>query len=212
MLDMNYIEEIRVLDKKEAKEKLDEYASQFGIKLKKTKSFENMLVDLESEMEKLADTPLPDDNSGVSISDLIDDETEEKPDLIQPEADQILIDSPIELNIKVEEIEEVKINETIEEVEKIEEPVEEVKVSDTDYKLPENFSPTLIKMGKGNGYVTLPWWIYEWILKTPDWKSRPESFPHHYGIDTIRSLIYFIKREGSVRIRETRNSSFVILE
>lgn len=254
-MDYQYIEDLRALeDKKEAKDKLVAYAEQFGIKVKKTRSFENLVLDIEAGLKELAAEPLPEDNEGLSISDLIDadDELEGKKDFIinndegAKEEAKLLFDGPIErpevIDIKaetyfeepvinapfipsapigdatititsegeviespVEPVNEEKLNEAIQHI------IESEKSSEV-FELPANYSPSLTKIGPGQGYCTLPWWIYEWISKNPDWKSKPKSFPHHYGTDTILSLIYYIKREGSVRIRETRNSSFVILD
>ena len=47
MLDTEYINEMRALDNKDAKTMLADYGKTFGIDLKKTKSFDNMLADLE---------------------------------------------------------------------------------------------------------------------------------------------------------------------
>ncbi|BAQ22849.1 minor head protein inhibitor of protease [Edwardsiella phage PEi20] len=249
-MDYQYIEDLRALeDKKEAKDKLVAYAEQFGIKVKKTRSFENLVLDIEAGLKELASEPLPEDNEGLSISDLIDadDELEGKKEFIinddegAKEEAKLLFDSPTErpevLEIKVPEVElrtpfipsapigDVTITVTSE-GEVIEKPVEPINEEHLNqaiqtiiesekaelYELPANYSPSLTKIGPGQGYCTLPWWIYEWITKNPDWKSKPKSFPHHYGLDTVLSLIYYIKREGSVRIRETRNSSFVILD
>ena len=210
MLDMQLIEEIRVLDKKEAKDKLDEYASQFGIKLKKTKSFENMLADLETEFKALSDEPLPEDNVGISISDLIDDEKEELPELVQLEDSPEAVITVVEVDKAPEDAIRIPETATVEEITKIIED-NAVVIESEKFELPDNFSPTLIKMGPGAGYCTLPWWIYEWITQNPDWKEKPNQFPHHYGMDTLYSLIYYIKREGQVRIRETRNSRFFVL-
>jgi len=89
-----------------------------------------------------------------------------------------------------------------------------VKIVKTDetIELPKNFSPNMQLLGKNPGYITLPWWIYQWIKDNPDWKSRPTSFEHPSAHQTLFSLIYYIKRNGSVMIRETRNSSFVTLK
>ncbi|AEO97115.1 inhibitor of prohead protease [Salmonella phage vB_SenM-AKM_NP4] len=223
MLDMNYIEEIRVLEKKEAKDKLDEYASQFGIKLKKTKSFENMLLDLEAEFEKLADAPLPEDNDGISISDLIDDDKEEQKDLVQPEdkveVKELIIDSPAEETITVLEVaktkeipeDAVRIPETASADEIMKIIDDTAVVENKSFSLPESFNPHFQLMGKNPGYYTLPWWIYQWISENPDWKERPLSFPHATAHQTLLSLIYYIQRDGFILIRETRNSSFVRL-
>ncbi|UPW42544.1 hypothetical protein EBPHNEJP_00257 [Salmonella phage CF-SP2] len=222
MLDMNYIEEIRVLEKKEAKDKLDEYAMQFGIKLKKTKSFENMLIDLQTEYENLADEPLPEENEGISISDLIDIDKEEQKDLVQPEdkveAKELIIDSPVEETIAVVEVPKaeipedvVRIPETVSAGEIMKIINDTVDVENKSFSLPESFNPHFQLMGKNPGYYTLPWWIYQWISENPDWKERPLSFPHATAHQTLLSLIYYIQRDGFILIRETRNSSFVRL-
>lgn len=246
-MDYQYIEDLRALeDKKEAKEKLVSYADQFGIKVKKTRSFDNLVLDIEAGLKELASEPMPEDNEGLSISDLIDadDDLTGKNDFVDgheggKEEAKLLFDAPAE----TPEVYEVKpsnalvssisapVGDTVVSVMTVdgadvivESPVEPIneealkeaiqKIADSEkmFKLPENYSPSLIKIGPGAGYCTLPWWVYEWIEKNPDWKSKPNSFPHHYGVDTLLSLIYYIKREGQVRIRETRNSSFVILD
>lgn len=262
MLDKDYIKEIQALDKKEAKDKLDEYAQTFGIKLKKTRSFDNMVADLESELAKLANEPMPEDNEGLSISDLIqaDDEIEGKA-LFKDEASdeaKLLFDAPLTQGIKINDIDQgfyketPKVNDPGFEVStpsiidkgfNVEAPIGDniIHVSDdgqiikipfdnltqeefnkemdkvvkiikeSEFKLPDNFSPNMQLLGKNPGYVTLPWWIYQWIKDTPNWKSNPTSFQHPSAHQTLFSLIYYIKRDGSVMIRETRNSSFVTL-
>ena len=84
-----------------------------------------------------------------------------------------------------------------------------------EYKLPEHFNPTIILMGAGGsrkGFCTLPWWIFDWINQNPDWKLNPDSCPHYSARDTLRSLIYYIQRDGDVTVRETRNSGFHVLK
>lgn len=227
-MDTQYIEELKTLeDKKEVKTKLAEYGAQFGITLKKSRTIDGMIEDLKAGFKELNDIPMPENNEGLSISDLIDadDELAGKNDFIdgvdeaKVEA-KLLFDAPSDLpevvEVKAEESEVETVSYTAEVVYQepvIEAPfIPEVKSSDLPvYVIPSDFSPTLVKIGPGNGYCTLPWWIYDWITKTPNWKTNPKSFPHAYGEDTILSLIYYIQREGQVRIRETRNSSFVTL-
>ncbi|QXV75022.1 prohead protease inhibitor [Escherichia phage AlbertHofmann] len=222
MIDKDYIEELRALsDKKEAKAKLFEYAAQFGISVKKTKSFDNIVIDIEEALNALANEPLP-ETDGLSITDLITaaddvDGVNFTNEEVKEEA-ILLFDSPAEqvevLEVVEQEIEfdHDKFEEAIiQVVESEKEPEPEVN-KEVKFVLPENFSPTLIKLGKGPGYVTVPWWIYQWIAETPDWKSRPTSFEHASAHQTLFSLIYYINRDGSVLIRETRNSSFVTLK
>lgn len=222
MIDKNYIEEIRVLEKKEAKEKLAEYAASLGVDVKKTKTFDNMLADLEAGLKAFADMPMPDDNEGLSITDLIDADDElsgakfEGDESAKEEA-KLLFDAPAEAKVEVVEIEEpatVLVEEDVPFVEeKFKEAVAKVIESEKPvFALPKNFSPNLMLIGKNPGFCTVPWWIYQWISETPDWKERPTSFPHPTAHQTLFSLIYYINRNGSVLVRETRNSSFVTLK
>lgn len=231
-MDHQYIEELRQLDdKKEAKAKLIEYAEQFGLQLKKSKSFDNLVLDIEAGLKELAAEPVDEVEGGLSISDLIDaddeisgakahieGETEAKEEAV------LLFDAPSETPTVIEVPEkELQIEAPIGEVlepqpvlseNTIEEAVAQIVESENPelFKLPEDFSPHLILMGKNPGYVTLPWWIYQWIKETPDWKSRPTSFPHPSAHQTLFSLLYYIYRNGSILVRETRNSSFVTLK
>lgn len=235
-MDHQYIEELRQLDdKKEAKAKLIEYAEQFGLQLKKSKGFDNLVIDIEAGLKELAAEPVDEVEGGLSISDLIDaddeisgakahieGETEAKEEAV------LLFDAPsevpsvIEVPVQIPEKElrvEAPIGEVLEpqpvlSENTIEEAVAQITESENSelFKLPADFSPHLILMGKNPGYVTLPWWIYQWIKETPDWKSRPTSFPHPSAHQTLFSLLYYIYRDGSILVRETRNSSFVTLK
>lgn len=231
MLDNDYIEEIRALDNKDAKSALADYGKTFGIDLKKTKSFDNMLTDLQDELQKIADEPMPDDNDGMSISDLIDDKSDED----TPE-EQLLLDEigkteihignekldheiPDELQAKAAEQGLVFVktdgdlsDNTLQDVVKQIIADEELPKEDTNkFKLPEDYGPRISLMGRAPGFMVLPWWIYQWVAETPDWKDRPTDFPHPTAHDTLFTLIYYINRDGSVIVRETKNSKFVTL-
>ncbi|AFL47746.1 minor head protein inhibitor of protease [Acinetobacter phage ZZ1] len=236
MIDVNYINELREIeDLKASKVALVEYAKTFNITVKKNQSFDKMVADIEAQLEELANEPMPEDNEGISIADMIQASVDGTLQGEFKEEPELLVDSPIVEDIKViENQSEIKpdkglTHEDLAEAfnqpqmtsldqsslpedftEKLTDALEERKsVLDS---LPKNFSPTLLMLGHGqHSYVTLPFWIYDWIVQNPNWMSNPTSFPHAYGYDTIYSLIYYIKRDGYVRIRETRNSSFVVL-
>lgn len=250
IMDHQYIEELRQLDdKKEAKAKLIEYAEQFGLQLKKSKGFDNLVLDIEAGLKELAAEPVDEVEGGLSISDLIDaddeingakahieGETEAKEEAVllfdAPSEQPVVRDVKAETTIDTPFIPSAPIGDAVitvtdegQVIKSPVQPVDEVKLkeaigqiiesekSKTDlFKLPADFSPHLILMGKNPGYVTLPWWIYQWIKETPDWKSRPTSFPHPSAHQTLFSLLYYIYRDGSILVRETRNSSFVTLK
>lgn len=236
MFDKEYFEELRAIavsDDKEAqktaKTELAEYAKQFDIKVKKTLSLENMIEFVEAELTKLAsemeeETPV----EGTSINDLIlaADTAEDK--VVFDEADPSLVEAmkepePVEETPVVEPvIEEVQpVVEEVPEV-KVESPVANIFSDEAEHRSPVHdtetfcdltgFRPTICLIGGGRGYYSCPWWIFDWIVNTPDWKKYPERFPHSYVHDTLKSLIYYIKRDGSVKVRETKHSQFHTLK
>ncbi|EQA7786678.1 hypothetical protein ACX818_001263 [Acinetobacter baumannii] len=223
MIDNEYIKELKELGGKEAKEKLAEYAETFGITVKKTKSFDNMVLDLSDKLLELSNEPMPDDNEGFTISDLITASDQKNGKNIQFAGDidlNLTASKMLSIEEIVDDIKEVvvesvvtaNIESNVTEKLKVENSEPEVEVKSKKFKLPENFSPKITLLGRSPGYCTLPWWIYEWITKNSDWKENTGKFPHHYGMDTLYSLIYYINRDGSVMIRETRNSKFHVLE
>lgn len=225
MLDTEYINEMRALDNKDAKTMLADYGKTFGIDLKKTKSFDNMLADLEEGVKKLADEPMPEENDGMSISDLIDDKDDSEENLLIDEIGKPEIHIGNEnLDPEISEELQQKARENGLEIIKtngglsnntLEEAVEEIKKTEESsdkFSLSEDYAPRFSLIGRSPGFMTLPWWIYQWISETPDWKDRPLDFPHPTAHDTLLALIYYINRDGSVLVRETRNSKFVTLK
>lgn len=241
MFDKEYFEELRAIavsDDKEAqktaKTELADYAKQFDIKVKKTLSLENMIEFVETELTKLAsemeeETPV----EGTSINDLIlaADTAEDK--VVFDEADPSLVEvmkepepeeQPTVIEIAEEvkqEPEQVEIKVEVPEV-NVESPVANIFSDEAEHRSPVHdtetfcdltgFRPTICLIGGGRGYYSCPWWIFDWIVNTPDWKKYPERFPHSYVHDTLKSLIYYIKRDGSVKVRETKHSQFHTLK
>lgn len=241
MFDKEYFEELRAIaasDDKEAqktaKTELSDYAKQFDIKAKKTLSLENMIEFVETELTKLAsemeeETPA----EGTSINDLIlaADTADDK--VVFDEVDPSLVEAMKEPEIVIEETKEESpaVEPVVEEVKsdveeapevKVESPVANIFSDEAEHRSPAHdtdsfcdltgFRPTICLIGGGRGYYSCPWWIFDWIVNTPDWKKYPERFPHAYVHDTLKSLIYYIKRDGSVKVRETKHSQFHTLK
>lgn len=241
MFDKEYFEELRAIaesDDKEAqktaKTELADYAKQFDIKAKKTLSLENMIEFVETELTKLAsemeeETPA----EGTSINDLIlaADTADDK--VVFDEVDPSLVEAMKETEIVIEETKEESpaVEPVVEEVKsdveeapevKVESPVANIFSDEAEHRSPAHdtdsfcdltgFRPTICLIGGGRGYYSCPWWIFDWIVNTPDWKKYPERFPHAYVHDTLKSLIYYIKRDGSVKVRETKHSQFHTLK
>ena len=241
MFDKEYFEELRAIaasDDKEAqktaKTELADYAKQFDIKVKKTLSLENMIEFVETELTKLAsemeeETPA----EGTSINDLIlaADTADDK--VVFDEVDPSLVEAMKEPETVIEETKEESpaVESVVEEVKsdveeapevKVESPVANIFSDEAEHRSPAHdtdsfcdltgFRPTICLIGGGRGYYSCPWWIFDWIVNTPDWKKYPERFPHAYVHDTLKSLIYYIKRDGSVKVRETKHSQFHTLK
>ena len=233
MFDKEYFDELRLIaasDDKEAqktaKTELADYAKQFDIKVKKTLTLENMIEVVQGELSKM-ESDMKNDSAqaeGLTPMDLIlaTDVADDK--VIDPAASESLVETlrAIEEPIVDEVVEEVKPEPVPVEIVVVQEvkesPVAAIFAEEAEHRAQPDtesmadigdFRPTLLLMGRdGRGWATLPFWIWDWIQKNPEWKKYPERFPHYYGIDTLKSLIYYIKRDGSVKIRETRNSQF----
>lgn len=197
MLNYEYIEQIRALGGKEAKLQLDLYAQEFGVSLQRNKSFDNMLLDLEN-----AEKTPPEESTGFTTTDLIDSVDEVEANVEETQKN------------KYQEPQEDLVVETTETIqpEYVEsEPVvySEPEVGPTTSGLPEGFAPKFNLIGNP-GYYTLNWSIYEWIAQNEDWKQKIHEARDVFQ-EVLYTLLYYIETEGSVTIRETRNSQWYTL-
>lgn len=212
-IDYEKVEGFRSLDAKEQKGALADYAmTVFAVKLNKQKSFDNMLADLvaalpaeEEKPELLIDSPEPE------IVAYKGEVTMGEPVINAPNIPDVVIDASQDFMNYVQEV-APEVADQIQLVpDVVEAPVSASDESKGELAWLDTFSPTIFLMGRSarsNGYYTCPWWIYDWIKKNPEWYKDPDSCPHASAIDTIKSLVYYIKRDGEVTVRETRNSRF----
>lgn len=212
-IDYEKVDGFRTLDAKEQKGALADYAmTVFAVKLNKQKSFDNMLADLvaalpedEEKPELLIDSPEPE------IVAYKGEVTMGEPVIEAPNVPDVVIDASADFMEYVKEV-SPEVADQIQLVpDVVEAPVSASDESKGELVWLEGFSPTIFMMGRSassNGYYTCPWWIYDWIKQTPDWYKDPDSCPHASAIDTIKSLAFYIVRDGEVRVRETRNSRF----
>ena len=212
-IDYEKVDGFRALDAKEQKGALADYAmTVFAVKLNKQKSFDNMLADLvaalpddEEKPELLIDSPEPEIvayKGEVTMGEPVI-EAPHIPDVVDAPMSDTLVVTPDGVKSYDAFVEEIKAG--------VEAPVSASGESKGDLAWLDTFSPTIFLMGRSarsNGYYTCPWWIYDWIKKNPNWYKDPDSCPHASAIDTIKSLVYYIKRDGEVTVRETRNSRF----
>ena len=197
MLNYEYIEQIRALGGKEAKLQLDAYAQEFGVSLQRNKSFDNMLLDLEN-----AEKVTPESSQGFTTSDLIDSVDEVEANVEEAQKDEY---QESQEDLVVESTETVQPEYVESEPVVYTEPEQPEQSSG----LPEGFVPKFNLIGNP-GYYTLNWAIYEWIAQNQDWKQKIHEARDVFQ-ETLYTLLYYIKTEGSATIRETRNSQWYTL-
>lgn len=210
-IDYEKVDGFRTLDTKEQKGALADYAMNvFAVKLNKQKSFDNMLADLvaalpddEEKQELLIDSPEPE--VLIKVGDIT----------VTSDSMQVEKDTHVDLSADfmqyVKDVAPYVADQITLVTDDVEPPVSDSNESRPDMAWLDGFSPTIVLMGRSarsNGYYTCPWWIYDWIKKNPDWYKDPDQCPHYSARDTLKSLVYYIKRDGQVTVRETRNSSF----
>lgn len=72
------------------------------------------------------------------------------------------------------------------------------------------FKPKVNLIGAvGNQYLNCPYWILDWILeKGPTWKSIIDTHEREPDKALLKTVLYYIQINGSVTLRESRNSRF----
>lgn len=100
---------------------------------------------------------------------------------------------------------EVVVQENTEEVTEVITAVEPIKQEVVEQK---NKDPKDIYMF--SGYLSVPYWIADWILETKDWKTT--KCPWKGSEKFIRTILYYISKDKQICIRETRNSKFITLK
>lgn len=211
----------------EGKKKLADYAlKNYDIKLARNKSFENMMNDFESEVNAKFEAARAEAGDAKETIDMgervdlskgieldpdkmdIDDETPEtteQPVVAEPSVE--IVDQD-----QVEEKPAIPFSEL-----KIEAPtateittqVEEKPVSDFVLSFPEDYAPKYRLVGpEGRAFINVPYWIHDW-MQGRNWKIEIAECP--YDKELLKSLAFYIERDGSVAIRESRNSKFIVI-
>lgn len=234
----------------EGKKKLADYAlKNYGVKLVRNKSFENMMndfenaviattedarkqagdakeqidleerVDLSNAVELDPDTMDGDDIETSVNSTLVDEIVEMSEDSNQSEQ-HVPIVQDIEVKQLVEPGEIRSINDIpTEDQEKIREGLETGKLaisaelvpSEKPFTLsfPEGYAPKYRLVGpEGRAFINVPYWVYDW-MQGRNWRMEIAECP--YDKELLKSLAFYIERDGSVAIRESRNSKFIVI-
>lgn len=200
-IDYEKVEGFKALEQKESKLQLATYAQEtFDVKLNRQKSFENMLSDLEAAVpaekpELLIDSPDPEIvtyEGEPSVPDVVIDMTNDFMDYVKDVAPEI-----------ADQIEIVP--------DALQAPVSYSETVSDELAWMEGFTPSIIMMGRSvsnTGFYTCPYWIYDWMKQNPDWYKHPDGCPHYSARQTLKSLAWYMHRDGMVTVRETRNSQF----
>lgn len=200
-IDYEKIEGFKSLEPKEAKAALATYAQEdFSVKLNKQKSFENMLLDL------VAAVPAEEEKPKLLIDS-------PEPEIVTYKGEVTMGESVIEAP-NIPDVVAQPLTSHQDSVPILKAPVSDSNEISGDLVWLEGFTPTIYLLGRNsgnNGYYSCPYWIYDWIDSNPDWFRIPDQCPYASAIPTIKSLAYYVIRDGSVCIRESRNSRFITL-
>lgn len=80
---------------------------------------------------------------------------------------------------------------------------------DLESYLPHGYMPKYGKFGRGEGFYIVSYWVFDWIKENEtDWFEKLDICPYYQDMDTVYSILYYIVHEGSVIIRENRNSEY----
>lgn len=230
-LDLGVINEIiESNNAPDAKSKIQLYAKECGFKISKSNiSVEDMvtkLLEMADEKENIKLNAVPTDKVPtpkvdedlVSIKEeekvldtpIIDDKTEIM------EMDGVNIPSSQDLHIIATSVYNESKDEDEQPVQSLPEPAtnepEEPKIEcskDTKSWL-DNFEPKTSLIGAtGKQYMNCPYWILDWILETgPSWKVKIQDHPRKSDHAMLSTVLYYIEINGSVTVRESRNSQY----
>ncbi|ASU00161.1 inhibitor of prohead protease [Aeromonas phage AS-zj] len=219
----------------EAKAKIQAYAKECGFKISKSNtSVDDMIVKLlemadAKENEKLDLAPEPKEKTPFVEPVVVDDEFDNVDEVIElGVVESIKIDDGV---VNINTPNDVKIeftppkqpeyidssgfktlDELIEDEKKfVKEKMNLETTKDTqEPDLTYGFKPKVNLIGAvGNQYLNCPYWILDWILeKGPSWKSIIDTHEREPDKALLKTVLYYIQINGSVTLRESRNSRF----
>lgn len=200
------LEKIKTLaetDQKTAKQELYDYALETkGISLKRNKSFVNMLKDYENAGIVINTSDL---NKSLEVSEL--QETGVEPEELPEDFSKLKELGVLEKNKSKNIFNSPYAGALVEHPTKEENTIESVESDEVVKPKPNKKYIETLSEGE---YISLPYWIYDWIKSTKDWKNK--KCPYFGSESFMEKILHNIKVHGSVLIRETRNSSFITLE
>lgn len=213
----------------EAKVLLQAYAKQRGIKVSKSNTSVDKMI---NKILEIADSR---ENGRIGVVQsvekpvskfigdvVIDDEEVPAPKLIADDGSHLLdddvevVEQPKVEPVEISSPEPVESVSTPEPVQPIVEAVEmqekaSQSVSDKEFELEPNFVPSVSLIGRvGHQYINIPYWVLDWIESVgyANWKKQIHKYPRENEIKILKSMLYYINTNGSITVRESRNSRF----
>lgn len=180
----------------------------FGLKIQRNLSYENMVKKLEEHVAKIAPAPVEKFKLEVPVVDVELEEALESTPVVETvtKAVDLITKDAIE-NIQTDAfLETIKIAEMAKAVSNSND-----RKADLMSLLPPDFKPCFTPMGNHETFYPLSYWINDWIQATPDWCYRINEYERIQEHKFLYTLVYYIALYGKFVIRETRNSEFVTL-
>lgn len=230
-IDFDKVFEMRdTLPAAEAKIAIQAYAKIIGIKIPKTgigvKGMVDLLMDKADQeangsFEPAANSSPPevDTNRVVVTAPLGDFEqfepvgtyTASAPDAYPADLPGVILSQASDERMMVigEPISEAGF--TPEQEEKLQAAIARINADEEDmFVLSETYEPRNELIGRApDAYLNLPYWILDWIIAAGrDWKRKVKEYDDKSEIGYLYDLLYYIRLNGKVIVRETRNSHY----
>ena len=170
----------------------------FGLKIPRNLSYENMLKKLEDHVA--TSVPAPNSKTFKLEEPTVDVELNDAIDSLAEDVDTVITD------VESQYVPTVKIQEMAKEVAKTND-----KKTDLMNLLPPDFKPCFVPMDDVESFYPLSYWINDWIQETPDWYYKVNEYPRVQEHKFLYTLVHFIAKFGKFTIRETRNGAYVTL-
>lgn len=188
-----------------AKVKIQEYCKQHGFKLSRSNtSVKAMMSVIMDHLDDIANGKSGHTLTGAPVLESQDQEPLHATKPLVIESKNLVIDSKlIELNN-----DKLLESESVDPIKDIYIPTQ-IEIKPTDSLISERYVPKHDLIGRSvDAYINVPYWITDWIVSVnSDWKYKIAEYDG-YDKEYLTDMIYYIKLNGKVIVRESRNSAF----
>lgn len=187
-----------------AKVKIQEYCKQHGFKLSRSNtSVKAMMSVIIDHLDDIANGKTGHILTGAPVLEFQDQEPLNATKPTQSTS-QVIDSKPIELNI--DNLTESEFIDPVVLVGVKEQPAPAPIVE----LVPNHYVPKHDLIGRTivDAYINVPYWITDWIVGVRgDWKDKISDYAGH-DKDYLTDMVYYIRLNGKVIVRESRNSAF----